>query len=47
MNDAYCHANINTAEFNYDGGDCCECNVNMKCYSHEICDDGPLESISD
>ena len=53
MNDSYCHDNVNTAECNYDEGDCCGSNVNMKncadcfCYSHETWDDGPLELISD
>ena len=52
MNDGYCDAGTNTAECNYDGGDCCGSNVNTGycndciCFSHETCD-GPLELISD
>ena len=52
VHDAYCDDNTNTAECNYDGGDCCGSNVNTQfcsdclCYPHETCD-GPLELISD
>ena len=52
MGDGYCHDYTNTAECNYDGGDCCGSNVNTHdcvdciCYPHKTCD-GPLELISD
>ena len=51
MGNGYCQDDTNTAECNYDGGNCCGPNVNIKncddciCYSHETCD-GPLELIS-
>ena len=52
MSSGYCEDDTNTAECNYDGGDCCGSNVNTYvcsdciCYPHETCD-GPLELISD
>ena len=52
VNNGYCNDHVNTAECNYDGGDCCGSNVNIAycddciCYSHETCD-GPLNFISD
>ena len=52
VSDGYCDDLTNTAECNYDGGDCCGSNVNTGfcvdciCSSHDTCD-GPLELISD
>ena len=49
--DHYCHDHVNTAECNYDGGDCCGPNVNTYgcadciCYSQHC--NGPEELISD
>ena len=51
VNDGYCEDHVNNAECNYDGGDCCGPNVNMRncadciCYSKHC--DGPQEFISD
>ena len=52
VNNGYCNDDTNTAECNYDGGDCCGTYVNIKncvdciCYPHDTCD-GPLDLISD
>ena len=51
VNNGYCHDHVNTAECNYDGGDCCGPNVNILncddciCYSQHC--DSPQEFISD
>ena len=48
MDNGYCHDDTNTAECNYDGGDCCGSNVNIKdcdeclCYEDLNCE-APLE----
>ena len=54
MGNGYCNDQTNTAECNYDGGDCCGSNVNTQSCDNCICIlsspetcDGPLDLISD
>ena len=37
VNDGYCHDNVNNAECNFDGGDCCGSNVNIMACADCIC----------
>ena len=37
MSDGYCDDGTNTAECNYDGGDCCGSNVNIQFCAESLC----------